>query len=144
MFDKSYTFLREFEDAFSYGANFLCTNTIIDSEKKIVTHFQGGEEFSYRCSLPQETITMDKLIRNKRGRKTLQSLLLCRDLEKAVDMLSSFKGRPRLWTNDKYSLTGAFLGIHPLFNRFGLNCYGHPADYGGKCFGIKLRSEDQK
>ena len=106
--------------------SWLCTSTRIDYGKNMITHdygFAAAETFA--CSIPAGDHYVDGVVRDKKWRSALSTLLMAKDVDNAIETLQSFSSvRPYIWTASERrseSLRAAFVFIVP--DRFYLVCY---------------------
>src|SRR3989344_9188131 len=101
--------LKELKDSW------MCTSTRIDYSSNSITHDYGKEPVGFRNVIPKGNHWLKDITRNKEWKNTLQALLMCKDVDKAQEVLGSFTGfSPHIWTpDDRKSVPGraAFVDV---------------------------------
>ncbi len=97
--------------------NGLILNTQFDYHNNIITHrLNDNDKVEIRSSIPEESGKMEGLIQASYWRDAVQRMLLCKDVEKAVEVLSIASGRvPYLFTpsyesRSRYPVRTAWFG----------------------------------
>ncbi|HLC70754.1 MAG TPA: hypothetical protein VJI32_02040 [Candidatus Nanoarchaeia archaeon] len=110
--------LKELKDSW------LCTSTRIDYGRNIITHDYGRETTGFRGDIPKGSHWLKDITGNKEWNNTLQVLLMCKDVDKAQEVLGGFAGvPPYIWTADDRKsnpLRAAFVDVST--DRLSLDC----------------------
>lgn len=125
----------------------LCTGTQFGyhNNHALITHLGDSDPFNIPCTIPEESGYLDDLIKHDEWQTVVQGALLCKEVDKAVELLHSVSGkRPYITTPIAKSRKSCSKRAAELFinDKFYLNCDSSPNGHCGCSRGVRKKSSN--